>query len=90
MIGIKHLIIEATGASDKEMGKRRRGGRRAAPQRRAGDLFDVAFVVEELVRDVEALWEAWAGVNHDDDDRCDRHAFCARCAGECSRTLFLA
>ena len=59
------------------MGRRRRGGRRATPQRRAGDLFDVAFVVEELVRDVEALWEARAGVNHDDDDRCDRHAFCA-------------
>ena len=37
------------------------------PQRRAGDLFDVAFVVEELVRDVEALWEARAGVNHEDE-----------------------
>ena len=59
------------------MGKRRRGGRRAAPQRRAGDLFDVAYVVEELVRDVDALWTSRGGVNHDDEDRCDRHAFCA-------------
>ena len=54
------------------MGKRRRGGRRAAGSVR----FAVAFVLEELVRDVEALWYCRAGPNDDDYDRCDRHAFC--------------
>ena len=54
------------------MGKRRRGGRRAAGNVR----FAVAFVLEELVRDVEALWYCRAGPDDDDYDRCDRHAFC--------------
>lgn len=80
------------------MGRRRRGGRRAAGARAAADLFEVAFVVEELVRDVEAVWISFAGVvNHHDFDRCDRHAFCAaacvddwdryenpRCRGRCA------
>ena len=57
--------------------KRKRGGRRAAGQRRAADLFDVASVVEDLVRDVEALWDALSGGDSVDWDRCDRHAFCA-------------
>ena len=43
----------------------------------AADAFEVAFVIEELVRDVEAVWIAFGGINHDDEDRCARHAFCA-------------
>ena len=56
--------------------KRRRGGKRAAGQRRAADLFDVASVVEDLVRDVEALWSSLGNGDDTDWDRCDRHAFC--------------
>ena len=56
--------------------KRKRGGKRAAGQRRAADLFDVASVVEDLVRDVEALWDSLGNGDSTDWDRCDRHAFC--------------
>jgi hypothetical protein len=59
------------------MGRRQRGGRRAAGGRAAADAFEVAFVIEELVRDVEAVWIAFGGINHHDEDRCARHAFCA-------------
>ena len=55
--------------------KRKRGGKRAAGQRRAADLFDVASVVEDLVRDVEALWDSLGNGDSTDWDRCDRHAF---------------
>ena len=57
------------------MGRRRRGGRRAAGGREAADLFEVAFVIEELVRDVEAVWIDFGGVNHDDDKRCPEERF---------------
>ena len=54
------------------MGRRRRGGRRAGADRR----FEVASVLEDLVRDVEALWFCRGGPDDVDFDRCDRHAFC--------------
>ena len=53
------------------MGRRRRGGRRAGADRR----FEVASVLEDLVRDVEALWFCRGGPDDVDFDRCDRHAF---------------
>lgn len=54
------------------MGRRRRGGRRAAPVAR----FEVASVLEDLCRDVEALWYVRGGPDDTDWDRCDRHAMC--------------
>ena len=56
----------------------------------SADLFEVAFVIEELVRDVEAVWIAFGGINHHDTDRCDRHAFCASaCFLDLDRSLLL-
>ena len=64
------------------MGRRRRGGRRAGADRR----FEVASVLEDLVRDVEALWFCRGGPDDVDFDRCDRHAFCdAACFSEWDR-----
>lgn len=53
------------------MGRRRRGGRRAGADRR----FEVASVLEDLVRDVEALWFCRGGPDDVDFDRCDRLSF---------------
>eukprot|EP01043_Picozoa_sp_COSAG02_P004511 COSAG02_NODE_118_length_35376_cov_20.294923_18_plen_185_part_00 len=54
------------------MGRRHRGGRRAGADRR----FEVASVLEDLVRDVEALWFCRGGPDDVDFDRCDHRAFC--------------
>jgi hypothetical protein len=46
----------------------------------------VASVLEDLVRDVEALWFCRGGPDDVDFDRCDRHAFCdAACFSEWDR-----
>jgi hypothetical protein len=51
----------------------------------------VASVLEDLVRDVEALWFCRGGPDDVDFDRCDRHAFCdAACFSEWDSIQYLA